>query len=151
MRTAFVLMLLALPSAAHDTSRRKESWRNFTWADFGVGSYAKYTSKISINMGGGAPFAIETEMQYTLKELSPTEATVVQESRMNGQPQNSTETTCPLDGRMNDWTQNATVKAEGREWVETCGRRIPCRWVDTGLCQPASAHFAAFRRSAAGS
>ncbi len=130
MRAILILVLWALPSAGHDTGRRKASWRNFTWADFGVGSYAKYKSKVSLDMGGGAPFAIESEMQVTLKDLSATEATVVQETRMNGRQQNRSETKSPLDGRPTDWTQSATVKAEGREWVESCGRRIPCRWVD---------------------
>lgn len=130
MRAGLVLLLLVAPTVAYDTGRRKPSWREFTWADFGVGSYARYTSKISLDTGGGAPFAIETEMKYTLKELSSTEATVVMESRMNGQSQSSTETKSPLNGRPNDWDQSATMKGEGREWVESCGRRIPCRWVD---------------------
>lgn len=130
MRVGLVLMLLAIPSAAYDTGRRKASWREFTWADFGVGSYARYKSKISLDMRGGAPFGIETEMKYTLKELSSTEATVVHETQMNGQPQDSTETKYPFTGRSAEWIQNATPKAEGKEYIESCARRIPCRWVD---------------------
>jgi hypothetical protein len=100
------------------------------WGGFRKGSFVKFKKITEMEVAGNKT-RNETTITETLKDLTPDDAIIEEESLMANQPATKTEWKSPLRAAAGARVGDAPKPKAGSEEIEIGGKKLKCDWTET--------------------